>query len=60
MAEPVAPSSQQFADNDNNNETISENLPKNAEDRAAAVALSSLKTNEISASGNDAGGPAVR
>ena len=56
MAEPITPFSQQSADNDNNNET-SENLPKNAEDRAAAVALSSLKTNEISASGNDAGGP---
>lgn len=57
MAEPIVPSSQQSADIDNNNETVAENLPKNAEDRAAAVALSSLKTNEISASGNDAGGP---
>jgi hypothetical protein len=56
MADTVPPSSQQGPDNDNN-DAIPENLPKNAEDRAAAVALSSLKTNEIAASGDDVGGP---
>jgi hypothetical protein len=55
MADQVPPSSQQGPDNDNN-DAVPENLPKNAEDRAAAVALSSLKTNEIAASGDDVGG----
>lgn len=62
MAEPVPHSSQQSTEN---NEANAENghappLPTNAEDRAAAAALSSLgaTTSEISASENDASGAA--
>ncbi|OJD13167.1 hypothetical protein AJ78_06351 [Emergomyces pasteurianus Ep9510] len=57
-AKPI-PNSGSNNNNNNNNgngESASE-LPTNAEDRAAAAALSSLNTNETSASENDAGVP---
>lgn len=62
MAEPVPKSSAEQAKPTNDEAAAAseppENLPTNAEDRAAAVALSSLNTGTSAAAADDAGGAA--